>query len=332
MSRASNLQPRVLGRVFVLALLWTTASIASGALSCERDGLGAVLIPGTERIERRGSSAWFTISPDERWLTFMEVDSAYWSPEIPTKFHFVSIELQTGLKTHHDLDGIPQSLFSVTMGDPWWDVHLWWKEVAWYDGRLYVEMAKNRTRPTWIAFAPDVISPKVVERPPSLSCSGCSPPKELMEYAKARGLDKNDFPTSAYRNGEFSRMVYAERYLSSKEAIVERVEPDGSGTRVFEERRNLRNVASGNLLISPDDRYLAIVLEAYLRSPIPLPTRTEELIILDLQSGKESMVKRTLSIGNLMWSADSKRLYFAAANSANADGIGDGVYVVSVPQ
>jgi hypothetical protein len=44
------------------------------------------------------------------------------------------------------------------------------------------------------------------------------------------------------------------------------------------------------------------------------------------------MVKRTLSIGNLMWSADSKRLYFAAANSANADGIGDGVYVVSVPQ
>jgi len=153
-----------------------------------------------------------------------------------------------------------------------------------------------------------------------------------MEYAKARGLGEIACPTAACRDGVFSSAVYASRFTSPDEAIVERVQPDGTGIRVFEDRRTLRETGVIDLLVSPDEKYLAMVLESNLKSPVPLPTLVEELLILDLQSGKKRMVKRTLSIGTLMWSADSRRLYFGAANSANADGIGDGVYMVSMPQ
>jgi hypothetical protein len=246
------------------------------------------------------------------------------------------MEIATGTRTHHDLEGMPQRLYrstSVTIEDYWKDVRVWWEEAAWNDGRMYVEMKGNMSNPTWIAFTPGVSTPEVTERPPTLSCSGCPPPRELMEYAKGRGLREHQELTAAYQDGAFSQVVYAEKYVrGSDEAIVERVKPDGTGTRVFEDRRVFREIGVMDLLVSPDERYLAIDLWSNLKSPIPLPTLVHELVILDLQSGKRSLVKRTFVIGTLMWSADSKRLYFAAVNEGRADGFRDGVYVVSMTQ
>jgi hypothetical protein len=153
-----------------------------------------------------------------------------------------------------------------------------------------------------------------------------------MEYARARGLDENDYPTAAYHGGTFSRAIYASRYTNPDEAIVERVDAGGARTRIFEDRRAFREIGVMDLLVSPDERYLAIVLSSNLKSAIPLPTLVDELVILDLQSGKRSLVKRTFVIGTLMWSADSRRLYFAAVNEGLADGFRDGVYVVNMPQ
>lgn len=90
------------------------------------------------------------------------------------------------------------------------------------------------------------------------------------------------------------------------------------------------NTYVGDIRVSPDERYLAYELTVNLKSGIPLPTTRHELYVLDLSTGKERRVPGDFRImGNLLWSADSKRLYYAVVDGPVADGYGDGVYCIS---
>ena len=88
-----------------------------------------------------------------------------------------------------------------------------------------------------------------------------------------------------------------------------------------------------SLLISPDEQYLAVVLTTNVRSPVPLPTMRDELHVLDLTSGAHRRVGGSYRLlGDMMWSEDSRRLYYAAANGKIADGREDGVFRVDFSQ
>lgn len=61
-----------------------------------------------------------------------------------------------------------------------------------------------------------------------------------------------------------------------------------------------------------------------LKAPIPLPDVQEEVFVRDLETSKERKVAEFRYTSNLIWSADSERLYFAGFGKAT------GVYRVRV--
>lgn len=142
----------------------------------------------------------------------------------------------------------------------------------------------------------------------------------------------NESVTVAYGDGQFSTSTYVQPVgRAYKGALIERVDPDGTRTIVLEKKRMFKDADIGDLRVSPNERYLAYVLTTHLKSPIPLPTLRDEVYVLDLEKGEELRVPGDFRItGNLIWSADSKRLYYAAANGPVADGQGDGVFKIDL--
>jgi hypothetical protein len=163
-----------------------------------------------------------------------------------------------------------------------------------------------------------------------LSCCACPPPRDYARILKDRGL-RYYLGTAAYREGRFSSTIYASPHGDNRDAI-DRINEDDSVQRVLANKRRFRDVMVTSLLVSPDERYLAVVLNTNVRSPVPLPTMREELHVLDLATGEHRRVDGSYRIaGNLMWSEDSRRLYYVAVNGEPADGKGDGVYRIDFP-
>ena len=68
-------------------------------------------------------------------------------------------------------------------------------------------------------------------------------------------------------------------------------------------------VTIASLRVSPDERFLAYVVhskkQAFLSGP------SEEIFVMDLGAGGEKKVAEHSYAGNLIWSPDGNRLYFA---------------------
>ena len=309
------------------------AVIAACATACDGGDLEPERIPGTERIEPGDNSPWFTISPDERWLAFMEVDSGYGASSAPRRFHLATVDLASLVKTHHDVRNVPSGTFPPPdRTDSWQRVHMDLGTSSWFDGRLFVQIRWNPPGSPWIAFKPGAAAAELVNAPGELGCSDCAPPNKWDEMKAARRIHPdNEGVTVAYGNGEFSQATYLRGGREYKDAVIERVDPDGTRSIVIEKKRMFKDADIGDLRVSPNERYLAYALTTHLKSPVPLPTLRDEVYVLDLQTGAELRVPGDFRItGNLIWSADSKRLYYAAANGPVADGIGDGVYKIDL--
>jgi hypothetical protein len=140
-------------------------------------------------------------------------------------------------------------------------------------------------------------------------------------------LRRYDPVTAAFHDGTFSSVLYASPLEDPESAAIERLSPGRSPVRIFEDRRKCHTVIVDKMLVSPDESHLAFMLVTNLKSAIPLPAMRHEMHVLDLMTGRDRRVPVTYRVaGNLMWSEDSKRLYYAAVDGAVADGHGDGVY------
>jgi hypothetical protein len=243
--------------------------IGAGTAACERGELKPVLVVGTERICPGGIDAWFTISPDEQWLAFMHADSLDEYSD-PLTYHLETLDIATGRVTQHQLGGLADGLVSSDM-NRWWEA--WFTEKCWSNGRLFMKLTQGTPNPSWIAFTPGVKRPEGVPDPGDLTCCACGPFHDWKKALDDRGLDGyGQEGTAAYQKSSSSAVIYALPLRHDWQiGAIDRIEEDGSVTRVFDDERVMRAVTVERFLVSPDGRYLAFVLGAELKSPIPLP-------------------------------------------------------------
>ncbi len=303
------------------------------ATGCERGDLQAELIPGTERIEPEGNVPWFTISPDERWLAYMEVDSADWDikpTDRPQRFHLVTLEIGTLAKTHHHIEDIPGAAFSEQL-EPWRAVIGGFHEPGWLDGLLFVPVLGSPSA-SWIRFDPGVPAARRARPAAEGNCLDCAPAREWRRLTQSRGISDDERVHAAYRNGRFSDVIYTEGQAGRGTAAMDRVNPDGTTQRLLIFDRRFKKTYIGEMRVSPNERYVAYTLGTNLRSAMPLPTLRNEVRVLDLHTRVDRRVPGSFRVtGNLMWSPDSRRLYYAVVDGYVADGHGDGVYCINFP-
>jgi hypothetical protein len=310
------------------------ACVLFGTGACSSDNLRADLVPGTERIKPNNDGPWFTISPDERWIAYMEVDSADWDAgpnDPPVRFHLVALDVGTQSKTHHHIEDVPADVFPEGFSDPWRAVQNDLEASNWVEGRLFVHV---KLTPWWIVFIPGVPAGRRVNPTTEGTCLDCPPASEWRRLIESYGMGSYSKALhSACTNGKLSDVIYFEARAGRGVAAIDRKGPDGESQRLLVLKRRFKNSYIGEIRVSPDERYVAYTLSTNLRSAIPLPTWSGEVHVLDLRTGADRRVRGSvLNSGNLMWSADSHRLYYAVVDGRVADGHGDGVYCISFPR
>ena len=333
---AKNMPARIRSRSMLLTVCMPV--LLGVAPSCTNGNFAPDVVPGTTHIQPGSYSPWFTISPDEQWIAFLEVDSTEWGGEMsykgPGHCHLVTMSLTNRRTTRHKLGPVVRGLLAEKNLPPWMQVQDALALRSWSGGTLFLMVRTIGPNQHWIAFTPGLLEATESEPSGEMSCCACPPRRDYPTILRDRGLGGRfgyGLGVAAYRNGSFSDTIYASP-VDSDVGVVDRIDPDGSIERVFQHEGMLREGTVTDLAISPNGKYLAIVVTTNIRSPIPLPTLRSELHILNLVTGAGAQAGGIYRlIGNLMWSEDSQRLYYAAVNGETGDGKGDGVFLIRLP-
>jgi hypothetical protein len=256
-----------------------------GTSACGQNDLQPELIPGTERIMYDDNGPWFTISPDERWVAFMEVDSADWDvpdralASRPRKFHLVTLDLRTHAKTHHHIRDIPTEVLERRRRpDHWPTVQADMEMAGWSEGRFFVPVRRISREIQWIVFTPGAEAAAQSDPPPTQECLDCVPPDSLSWIRERYGLNTSVEAMVAFGDGSRLGSLYREASRSDGAALIERVRRTGTEV-VCVESRSLRDTYIERIRVSPDEKYLAYRLTIALKSPIPLPPISDEVVI-----------------------------------------------------
>lgn len=150
---------------------------------------------------------------------------------------------------------------------------------------------------------------RVMARPDTLgTCSDCPPMTAAQFRGRSWDLLSNE-ATAVFRAGTIrsiyyrgegpyrTRMILRLRDAGEEELIVEREKRKGT----------MLNIAS--LRVSPDERYLAYVVDS--KKQAFFAGSRAELLIRDIASGRELKIATYGYLSNVIWSPDSERLYFA---------------------
>lgn len=222
--RLTHISTRLFGIVFLILF---------SASACGRSELQPELLPGTDRIEPN-DYIWFTVSPDETCAAFMEVDSSDWDVpglrEQPEQFHLVTTDLAHARKTHHHLRDLAPDTFPRD-GVPWDHVFMNLQPSSWYNGTLYLKIRSDRTWSPTISFTPGIAAAERNEPDGELGCSDCPSPDAWRQFASARRLPYDAGALDlhvAFRNGEFSNVVYREDSRKNEGAVIVRERYIGS--------------------------------------------------------------------------------------------------------
>lgn len=256
-----------------------------------------------------------SVSPDDRWLVFAEHSVDF--PEllkvdVDDWYRIASIDLQSGAKrTHHSPADLPKN-YLLPQG-----------YVAYGGADSWVEgvFALHPNDRHWKSL---VLNPSVDEfelrflDTERMGCSDCAPVE-----ASANGADRrwSNNRSLAWRSTS-AAPVY---YKSAKTGII-RVLPDEQVETVISTRSKWRfgMVARMDLLrVSPDGRFLAYSVLRDLVNFLPfIPGSgwTQYLYIRDLQSGRDKQLAVRNQLSNLVWSSDSRKLYFSGSDAGNVNG------------
>ena len=277
-------------------------------------------------LEKLPNSEWaapfencLSLSPDEHWLTFLRysVPPASRGDEPGPLFHLASIDLETGARTDHTVDQVPKNAFwtpeiKATWADfVWWAVEERFRPGGWRDGLFYLLdpygdgdlVVDPRHPPIELATKKKVHG----------TCSDCPPARRATtrdfdhlnldpEMDPASWVYSGDKPVAVYyeRHGEGGSTIYRSGLAGDPRIVVREPNQPGNTLRV------------GEIRVSPRERFLGFVTYSKGKGLFSGPSET--VYVLDLQTGRKKDVIRRSYVGDLQWSPDGRRLYFAAGN------------------
>jgi hypothetical protein len=288
-------------------------------------------IVGTEQLAVE--KFCITVSPDERWLTFVEwrlsdKERAKNGTMSGYATRVTSLELRTGALTRHSIDGLSAEVLGFPPERKDWRLsagHRIIKErfrsPGWIRGLFYFQ---RYGRNTYLALDPTQPDIRIVDTPDTAgTCSDCPPGIAADFRGRTWDLLSNDV-SAVLRDGVVRAVYYWEGGANGVNAIVRIGENGGEELVVDRRQKQFALVTITALRVSPDERYLAYVVRSKPRELLSGPR--EELAIRDLQSKEEKQIASHGSVGNLIWSPRGERLYFAGG-SVGGDGT---AYVVDV--
>ncbi len=299
--------------------------------SALKDGVVIQPIRGTEQVALYEFS--ISVSPDERWLAFTEwvLPKSRVFKDLPpdeSPSRIATLNLKTGEVVRHTMDSIPPETLGFSPDERGWR------------RRRGFEIIERRFRPPgWRAdtyhFQPyfqgvhvalDPVDPgiRIVAEPEEpASCSDC-PPAFKVEL-RSRSWDLLSDEVSAVFRGGRIQSIYYKGERPYRTNLIYCLREDGDQKLVVErqaKKGTLMTIAS--LRVSPDERYLAYVVhskrQAFLSGP------REEVFVMDLQTNEHRKVAKHSYVGNLIWSPDGDRLYYAGGEYASDSA----VYIVDV--
>ncbi len=314
--------------LLLLLLIWLT-----GCSSRDR-GVVVERIPGTELTATEPYS--FTISPDEQWLTFLEwiMPRSRFSKEGRSayRYHIVSLNLKTGERTEHSVESIPEGSIWASSRRIEWKYKAWrsvvdrFRSSGWNSGVFYFE---PRARSRDLALDPRKPAIHFATRPEIRTCSDC-PPRVAWDRAPyARFLwnlyEPASNEVSAVLRGGLIHSIYYKGERPHRTRMILHLSEDGEREVIVERPRKTGTLITiVSVRVSPNERYLAYGLHSKKQEFLSGPR--QEIFVLDLNTREEKKVGTHSSVSNLIWSPDSKRLYFAGGAYDDYRGI----YVVDV--
>jgi hypothetical protein len=277
-------------------------------------------IAGTEHATdgNGASNSALSISPDERWVTYWEQNVTWTSAAPDVQWQLCSIDLENHTRIVHRLD-------SLKTRDPSWD----WNDIgfgfdpgAWSGDRLFVSYFDNTAV---VDPTREPIMPHTGRQAANLT--GLDGPSYRVIEGALRRLNK---PTENYQLEAHSltwpargraRHLYYRKYIGDDVyAIIYEGENE---TREILRKKNLLKLYDINQVrVSPDETFLAYSADSKGKAHFLYPDDGTSVFIRHLSSGRETRVGRHGGVSNLIWSADSERLYYA--------GSGSGVFCVDV--
>jgi len=141
----------------------------------------------------------------------------------------------------------------------------------------------------------------------TVTCSDCPPyyldPKHPKTYS---GLHMS----RSWQNGQLGESVFE----CSRKGIIKTSpgKEDVVVIKAWPKKRFQMDVDFRGVRISPDERYLAYRFHRGLMDIFPGEGGKTHLYLKDLETGKDVRLISMKSFGNMIWSSDSKRLYFSA--------------------
>ncbi len=279
-------------------------------------------IAGTEEVAIE--KFCITVSPDEKWLTFVEwrLTAAervkiQMSDEYDARF--VSLDLRTGSRTTHSIDSLSPNVLGLPSSQNRWKFHAGFTMVkeqfrppGWIKGSFYFQRPGQNTG---LALEPSRTDIRVVAPPGSTgTCSDCPPGASVEFRDRIWDLLSNDV-SAVVQDGKVRAVYYWESRSNRVNAVL-RVRDTGDKELVVDRRQSQGTmVAIAALRVSPDERYLAFVVHSKKQEFLAGPR--EELFIRDLQTGQEKLIASYGRMGNLIWSPAGQRLYFAGGGYAS---------------
>jgi hypothetical protein len=291
---------------------------ATGCAACHKDVVVRP-IPGTEQVAIETFN--ITISPDERWLTFVE-----WKfPRKVLRKHLphdeydcrvTSLDLQSGTRTEHAVESVSPAALGFSDSDRQWKYHAAFRLIkerfrppGWRGKHFYFQ----RYGGAYVALDPRKSGVVVAAQPvaPGL-CSDCPPMVTVQFHDRSWDLISKDvsavvregtvhavyYISSPYQHNQADhRTIYRIAEAGTEQVVVEA--PGKKGTHVIIEA----------IRASPNERYMAYVVDS--KKQAFLSGSRNELFIRELASGREKRIAKYGYMGNLIWSPDSDRLYFA---------------------
>lgn len=294
-------------------------------------------IPGTEQVALLSNC--ITVSPDERWLVFTEwkLPKSRVFEELPPSEYYarlVSLDLETGARIEHTIDSLSPKALGFSSDDSQWKYHAGFRIIekhfhprGWRGERFYFQ---RYSRSIYLALDPGAPGIRVAPKPQAPgTCSDCFPVGTTRFRERSWDLLSEDI-SAVVRDGSIRSVYYVRKPDHGRwdhYRSVYRLRGEGPQETLVElPAKKHVMISIVGVRVSSDERFLAYHVhskkQAFLSGP------REDIYILDLDSREEKTIGTYSSAGNLIWSRDGKRLYFAALDSSDKAA----VYVVDVAE
>jgi hypothetical protein len=296
-------------------------------IACTRSGdAGVRPISGTEQVAIY--QFCISVSPNERWLAFTEwvLPKARVFDDLPPgayESRIATLDLQNGQIVRHDVDSTLAADLGFALDDPgrisqagFELIEQRFRPPGWRGGLMFFQ--PFRPLPDYVVYVAldsRTTGIRVISEPgPSGTCSDCPPMTSVQFRDRSWDLLSNDV-SAVVREGAV-RAVYYRGEGPYRTNMILRLRTEGPEEVIVErtEKKRTMMVIAG-LRVSPDERYLAYKVnskkQAFLAGP------QNDLFIRDLTIGREKKIARYGYMGNLIWSPDSHRLYFAGGEYAS---------------